>query len=73
VHVDPDRVGVTVGGVPIVFGGAGVLGSEADARAALDRCEVEVAISLGLGEGSATVIASDLSPDYVEFNSARTS
>jgi glutamate N-acetyltransferase/amino-acid N-acetyltransferase len=73
VHLDPDRVAVAVGGVPIVFGGAGVLGSEADARAALDRCEVEVAISLGLGSGSATVIASDLSPDYVEFNSARTS
>jgi len=25
-----------------------------------------------LGEGSATVIASDLSPDYVQFNSAST-
>jgi N-acetylglutamate synthase/N-acetylornithine aminotransferase len=62
-----------VGGVPIVLGGAGVLGSDANARAALDSPEVEVAISLGLGAGSATVIASDLSPDYVEFNSARTS
>jgi len=73
VHVDPDRVAVAVGGVPIVFGGAGVLGSDAEARAALKSAEVEVAISLGLGAGSATVIASDLSPDYVEFNSARTS
>jgi glutamate N-acetyltransferase/amino-acid N-acetyltransferase len=73
VHVDPDRVAVAVGGVPIVFGGAGVVGSDADARAALKSAEVEVAISLGLGAGSATVIASDLSPDYVEFNSASTS
>ncbi len=73
VHVDPDRVGVAIGGEPIVVAGAGVVGSDSRARAALDNAEVEVAISLGLGAGSATVIASDLSPDYVEFNSARTS
>ena len=73
VHLDPDRVAVAVGGVPIVVrrrrrGGRG-------ARRARPRSkdEVEVEISLGLGAGSATVIASDLSPDYVEFNSASTS
>ncbi len=73
VHLDPDRVAVAIGGVPIVDGGAGVPDSDSDARSALAQPEVEVAISLGLGAGTATVIASDLSPDFVEFNSARTS
>jgi N-acetylglutamate synthase/N-acetylornithine aminotransferase len=50
-----------------------VLGHEAAARVVLSNPEVEVEIRLGLGSGEATVIASDLSPDYVHFNSSRTS
>jgi glutamate N-acetyltransferase / amino-acid N-acetyltransferase len=73
VHLDPDRVAVAVGGVPIVEYGSGVEGHEISARAALAQPEVEVEIALGLGAGEATVIASDLSPDYVQFNSSRTS
>jgi glutamate N-acetyltransferase/amino-acid N-acetyltransferase len=73
VHLDPDRVAVAVGGVPIVEYGAGVVGHEAAARVVLSNPEVEVEIRLGLGSGEATVIASDLSPDYVHFNSSRTS
>ena len=37
VHLDPDRVAVAVGGVPIVRRGAGVPGAEADARGAAKR------------------------------------
>jgi glutamate N-acetyltransferase / amino-acid N-acetyltransferase len=72
VHLDPDRVAITVGGVPIVHGGEGVEHAMPDAKAYLSQDEVEVQISLGLGAGHATVIASDLSPDYVYFNSAVT-
>jgi glutamate N-acetyltransferase / amino-acid N-acetyltransferase len=72
VHLDPDRVAITVGGVPIVHGGEGVEHAMPDAKAHLSQDEVEVQISLGLGAGHATVIASDLSPDYVHFNSAVT-
>jgi N-acetylglutamate synthase/N-acetylornithine aminotransferase len=61
-----------VGGVPIVHGGAGVEGRMLEARQHLSKDEVEVEISLGLGGGNATVIASDLSPGYVQFNSAST-
>jgi N-acetylglutamate synthase/N-acetylornithine aminotransferase len=63
---------VAVGGVPIVAGGGGIDGTMASARRQLSKDEVEVKISLGLGGGSATVIGSDLSPDYVQFNSAST-
>ena len=72
VHLDPDRVCVAVGGVPIVEAGAGVDGAHRAARHELSKQEVEIEISLGLGGGEATVIASDLSPDYVQFNSAVT-
>src|SRR4051794_1533516 len=72
VHLDPDRVSVAVGGVPIVAAGSGIDGMVARARQQVSKDEVEVDISLGLGEGSATVIASDLSPGYVRFNSAST-
>jgi glutamate N-acetyltransferase/amino-acid N-acetyltransferase len=72
VHLDPDRVCVTVGGVPIVELGAGVHGADHAAKHQLSKDEVEVEISLGLGAGAATVIASDLSPGYVQFNSAVT-
>jgi glutamate N-acetyltransferase / amino-acid N-acetyltransferase len=73
VHLDPDRVGVAFGGVPIVVGGAGVEGSEAAAAEQLSAGEVAVDIDLGLGIGRATVIASDLSPGYVTFNAGVTS
>ena len=73
VHLDPDRVAVSIGGVPIVDAGAGVAGSEPAAAAELADGEVAVAIDLGLGAGSATVIASDLSPGYVSFNAGVTS
>jgi len=73
VHLDPDRVAVSIGGVPNVDAGAGVAGSEPAAAAELADGEVAVAIDLGLGAGSATVIASDLSPGYVSFNAGVTS
>ncbi len=73
VRLDPDRVSVAVGGVPVVEGGTGLNGDSASRAAqALSQAEVEVEIGLGLGGASATVIASDLSPGYVQFN-ARTS
>jgi glutamate N-acetyltransferase/amino-acid N-acetyltransferase len=66
-------VAVSIGGVPFVDAGAGVAGSEPAAAAELADGEVAVAIDLGLGAGSATVIASDLSPGYVSFNAGVTS
>jgi glutamate N-acetyltransferase/amino-acid N-acetyltransferase len=72
VHLDPGLVSVSVGGVEIVHAGAGVPGIEDEAALALSGDEVEIAIDLGVGHGRATVIASDLSPDYVAFNAGVT-
>ena len=73
VSLDPDRIEVAVGGVAIVSRGVGVPHSQSAAREAFAHPDVAVAISLGMGHGSARVIASDLSPGYVNFNAGETS
>jgi glutamate N-acetyltransferase / amino-acid N-acetyltransferase len=71
--LQPERIDVRIGGVPVVAGGSGVDGAEPAARAALDSDEVEVTLHLGLGDGRARVMASDLSPGYVHLNAGVTS
>jgi len=73
VHLDPDRVAVDLGGVPVVRHGAGVSGSAVDARSALTADEVAVDIALGIVAGSGTLFASVLLLDYVHYNSSSTS
>jgi len=65
---------VHVGGIALVH--AGVVISEdavAAARRAMKADSYELAIRLGNGPGTAVVITSDLTPEYVHFNSAYTS
>jgi glutamate N-acetyltransferase / amino-acid N-acetyltransferase len=65
---------VSIGGVALVR--AGVVISEeavAAARRAMKADAWELAITLGSGPGTATVITSDLTAEYVHFNSAYTS
>ncbi|GAA2695534.1 MULTISPECIES: bifunctional glutamate N-acetyltransferase/amino-acid acetyltransferase ArgJ [Actinosynnema] len=69
-EVDPDRLGITINGVTLF----------ADGHKAADRAEadlsgrdISIVVELGLGEGSATVLTTDLSHGYVEENSAYSS
>jgi glutamate N-acetyltransferase/amino-acid N-acetyltransferase len=71
--VQPERISVRIGGVPVVAGGSGVDGADSQARDALNGDDVHVELDLGLGSGSARVMASDLSPGYVSFNAGVTS
>jgi glutamate N-acetyltransferase/amino-acid N-acetyltransferase len=73
VELDPDRVCIAVGDHPIVRSGTGIDGGESRARELLAGGDVAVTIELGAGPGSATVVGSDLSPDYVRFNAGVTS
>src|SRR5690606_3947111 len=67
---DPQRLDITINGVQVcVGGGAGEDRSKAD----LSGKEITVEIHLHAGEGSATVLTTDLSHDYVEENSAYSS
>jgi glutamate N-acetyltransferase/amino-acid N-acetyltransferase len=71
VPVDPARVAIAVGDVPIVRGGVG-LGAEAE-RAANERMRQRafgVTVDLGLGEAECRIWTSDLTEAYVRINAA---
>ncbi len=63
--VDPDRIGITINDVRLCTGGTGT-GADAD----LSGKEITVEIALGLGDGAAEILTTDLSHAYVEENSA---
>ncbi|MFM8612181.1 MAG: bifunctional glutamate N-acetyltransferase/amino-acid acetyltransferase ArgJ [Actinomycetota bacterium] len=71
--VDPDRIAVAIGGIPLCADGTAVPVAD---PVALDRAAaadtVEVAIGLGDGAGTAVVWGSDLSQAYVELNAEYT-
>ena len=71
VELDPDRVDIRIGEVPVVSGGIG-LGTDAEraAEEVMAAREFDVAISLNQGEGGAVVWTTDLTYDYVRANVA---
>ncbi|MGH3567570.1 MAG: bifunctional glutamate N-acetyltransferase/amino-acid acetyltransferase ArgJ [Pseudonocardia sp.] len=68
--VDPDRLDVTINGHTLCRGGVAV-GDRAGAD--LSGQDIVVEIALGLGDGAAEILTTDLSPAYVEENSAYSS
>jgi glutamate N-acetyltransferase/amino-acid N-acetyltransferase len=70
VAVDADRVDVTVGGVPVCRRGRPLPEAMAAASRRMRATRVVVRLDLHLGRGRGRVITSDLSPAYVQFNSA---
>ena len=72
-RVDADRIEVSIGGHVLCRDGAAVDGvDQAAVDAAAAEPTVEIRIDLGLGDGSATIWASDLSKLYVELNAEYT-
>ncbi|MDI9519651.1 MAG: bifunctional glutamate N-acetyltransferase/amino-acid acetyltransferase ArgJ [Bacillota bacterium] len=71
-EVDVDKVGVrfssSAGNVEVCRDGAGVPFSEELAAQVLHESEIEILISLGDGDGSATAWGCDLSYEYVKIN-----
>ncbi|WP_432823454.1 bifunctional glutamate N-acetyltransferase/amino-acid acetyltransferase ArgJ [Trichloromonas sp.] len=68
-QVDPERVGICFGDVPVVENGLGT-GKELEARATevLKTPEFTVTVDLHLGQGQAHYYTSDLTYDYVKIN-----
>jgi glutamate N-acetyltransferase/amino-acid N-acetyltransferase len=63
-----DRLHLTVGGLVVFERGAGVDVDLAAVRRAFEQPEIEIAATLGLGEGSAEAWGCDLSEEYVRIN-----
>jgi glutamate N-acetyltransferase/amino-acid N-acetyltransferase len=69
VPFDPERVDVSVGGVVLCRRGRPIPGARSAAARRMKARRVVVGLDLRLGRGRARVLASDLSPAYVRFNS----
>lgn len=67
----PDRVAIWFSGTKVAAGGTG-LGIDDTALAAdIAKGDFAVRIDLGVGEGRATVLTTDLTPEYAIFNGER--
>jgi len=72
VALDPDRIDVTIGGVPVSRRGRPLPGALARARRRMARREFRLELALGRGPGRARMLTSDLTVAYVHFNAAYT-
>jgi len=70
--LDPNRVDVTIGDVTVARRGRPVDGALARAAARMRQTSFRLELDLHLGTGTARMLASDLSPEYVRFNAEYT-
>jgi len=68
IEFDPDKVAVGYGGVGVCIEGIAVAHDEAAVAAHMAGRTVEIVAHLGLGEGQAAVVTTDLSPAYIAEN-----
>jgi glutamate N-acetyltransferase/amino-acid N-acetyltransferase len=71
VDFDPDRVEIAFGDVTVASNGVAAPYDEAGLLATLERGDFTVSLLIGTGPGRATVLTTDLTPDYVRFNGER--
>jgi glutamate N-acetyltransferase/amino-acid N-acetyltransferase len=67
--VEPDRLAIAVGDMPVVRDGVGLPDAYAGAERLLKADQVSVTIDLGLGDGTFTGWTNDLGESYVKINS----
>ena len=63
-----DRLTVGIAGLTVFTAGAGIEADLEAVRRAFEQPEIEIAASLGLGEGRAEAWGCDLSAEYVHIN-----
>jgi glutamate N-acetyltransferase/amino-acid N-acetyltransferase len=70
VPIDPDKIELDIGDVPIVRRGVGVMPPEVEARAhaVMARPRYQVSVRLGRGKASAHATTCDLTAEYVAIN-----
>nr|WP_042198616.1 bifunctional glutamate N-acetyltransferase/amino-acid acetyltransferase ArgJ [Kibdelosporangium sp. MJ126-NF4]CEL23450.1 Glutamate N-acetyltransferase / N-acetylglutamate synthase [Kibdelosporangium sp. MJ126-NF4]CTQ96831.1 Glutamate N-acetyltransferase (EC 2.3.1.35) / N-acetylglutamate synthase (EC 2.3.1.1) [Kibdelosporangium sp. MJ126-NF4] len=69
-QVDPDRLAIVINGIRVMD--KGTRGADRE-NADLSGRDIDIVIELGLGQGEATILSTDLSHAYVEENSAYSS
>jgi glutamate N-acetyltransferase/amino-acid N-acetyltransferase len=69
VAIDPEKIAIWFGGLPIcVNGGRAPEYDEEAAHAYLERREYSIRVALGVGEGRCRFWTSDLTAEYVRIN-----
>jgi glutamate N-acetyltransferase/amino-acid N-acetyltransferase len=69
--IDPDSTSVAYEGVTVYEGGMGTAFDEAALLASIEHGDFHIDIDLGHGNGVATIVTTDLTPEYVIFNGER--
>lgn len=64
-------ISISFAGVPVASAGAGVEHDEEGLLAVLEHGDFVVDVSVGEGTGAATILTTDLTPEYVLFNGGR--
>jgi glutamate N-acetyltransferase / amino-acid N-acetyltransferase len=68
---DPERLLISIGGIPITAGGGPVPGyDEAPVAEHMKGREIMVAVDVGIGRGKATVWTCDLTHGYIDINAS---
>ena len=68
IPLDPDKISLSIGGVPIVAKGLGVGYDEAALRKVMADSDIKVDVDLALGSETVTVWSCDFSYEYVKIN-----
>jgi glutamate N-acetyltransferase / amino-acid N-acetyltransferase len=69
--IDPDRLSISIGGIPITAEGGPARGyDEAPVAAYLRGRSITIAVDVGTGTGSATVWTCDLTHVYIDINAS---
>jgi len=68
VALDPERLDLWIGGVPVAAGGAGCPEADKAAREAMKSFEVEIRLDLGVGPCEGLAFGCDLTHEYVRIN-----
>ena len=69
--VKADDIAIAFAGVPVASAGIGVEHDEESLLVALEYGDFAVDVSVGNGPGEATILTTDLTPEYVRFNGDR--
>ncbi|MBT4137482.1 MAG: bifunctional glutamate N-acetyltransferase/amino-acid acetyltransferase ArgJ, partial [Candidatus Latescibacteria bacterium] len=72
VDIDPERVTVSMAGIPIYGNGGGLPFDNDQAIEALGASNIDIDIDLSIGEACATLYTCDLTYDYVRINAEYT-
>ncbi len=70
-RIDPDDVAISYEGVVVATGGIGVPFDETSLESRLESGDFTIEVTVGTGPGRATILTTDLTPEYVRFNGER--